>query len=47
MILIRMDFYLRMLFDISNIAYEDINYQFLLEEFIGRTATKITHRSIG
>ena len=32
--------YLRMLFDISNIAYEDINYLFLLEEFIGRTATK-------
>ena len=26
--------------DISNIAYEDINYLFLLEEFIGRNCYK-------
>lgn len=32
--------YLRMFFDVSTIAYEDINYLFLLEELIGRTATK-------
>lgn len=32
--------YIKMLFDASAISYEDINYIFLLEEFIGRTATK-------
>ena len=32
--------YLKMFFDASIISYEDINYLFLLEEFIGRTATK-------
>lgn len=32
--------YIKMLFDVSTISYEDINYLYLLEEFIGRTATK-------
>lgn len=32
--------YIKMFFDVSAIAYEDIDYLFLLEEFIGRTATK-------
>ena len=32
--------YIKMLFDAGTIAYEDINYLYLLEEFIGRTATK-------
>ena len=32
--------YIKMLFDVSTITYEDINYLYLLEEFIGRTATK-------
>lgn len=32
--------YIKMLFDISSISYEDINYLFLLEEIIGRTDTQ-------
>ena len=32
--------YIKIFFDASCIAYEDLNYLFLLEEFIGRTATK-------
>ena len=31
--------YIKMLFDAGSIAYEDINYLFLLEELIGRTDT--------
>lgn len=32
--------YLKMFFDVSGVSFADINYLFLLEELIGRTATK-------